>query len=313
MTAPIRLAIVGLGKIATDQHVPVITRSPKFKLVATVSRHADPLASIPAFQSIEDLIETGMAIDAVAICTPPQVRHDIAQAALAQGWHCFLEKPPGATLSEVIALRDMAREKNCTLFASWHSQFADGIAPARAWLQDKVIKAVRVTWREDVRVWHPGQTWIWQPGGFGVFDPGINALSILTKILPNPLLVTKSELLVPANLHAPIAALLTMRDRTGMVVQADFDFRQEGPQHWDIEIDTDGGPLKLANGGATLSIDSREMSDSNTETNGEYAGLYRRFAELVVAGQSDVDVAPLRIVADAFLCGRFEKVDAFHE
>ena len=32
--------------------------------------------------------------------------------------------------------------------------------------------------------WHPGQEWIWQAGGFGVFDPGINALSIVTRILP---------------------------------------------------------------------------------------------------------------------------------
>jgi D-galactose 1-dehydrogenase len=43
---------------------------------------------------------------------------------------------------------------------------------------------VNVIWREDVRVWHPGQDWIWQPGGLGVFDPGINALSIITHILP---------------------------------------------------------------------------------------------------------------------------------
>ena len=42
----------------------------------------------------------------------------------------------------------------------------------------------RIIWKEDVHHWHPGQRWIWEPGGFGVFDPGINALSVLTEILP---------------------------------------------------------------------------------------------------------------------------------
>ena len=46
---------------------------------------------------------------------------------------------------------------------------------------------------------------------------------------------------------------------------------------------------------------------------GEYAGLYRRFAELVRAGESDVDIAPLRHVADAFLRGTRNVVDAFIE
>jgi hypothetical protein len=43
---------------------------------------------------------------------------------------------------------------------------------------------VEIVWHEDVRKWHPGQQWIWEPGGFGVFDPGINALSIATRIFP---------------------------------------------------------------------------------------------------------------------------------
>ena len=36
----------------------------------------------------------------------------------------------------------------------------------------------------------------------------------------------------------------------------------------------------------------------------EYPRLYRRFAELVTTGASDVDVAPQQLVADAFAIGR---------
>jgi D-galactose 1-dehydrogenase len=102
---------------------------------------------------------------------------------LEHGRHVLLEKPPGATVGEVHALADLARRQGVTLFASWHSRHAPAVEPARAWLAGRKILGVTITWKEDVRVWHPGQKWIWQAGGLGVFDPGINALSILTHII----------------------------------------------------------------------------------------------------------------------------------
>jgi D-galactose 1-dehydrogenase/L-arabinose 1- dehydrogenase len=55
---------------------------------------------------------------------------------------------------------------------------------------------VQLIWREDVRVWHPGQDWLLAAGGFGVFDPAINALSILTRVLPERL-AQSAELGIP--------------------------------------------------------------------------------------------------------------------
>ena len=313
MTAPIRLAVVGMGKIAHDQHLPAIAGTKYFDLVATVDRHGEGEDGVPFFGSIEELAASDVEVDAVAICTPPQVRHDIAHFALEQGWHTLLEKPPGATLAEVVALRETAKERERTLFTAWHSRYAAGVEPARRWLADRRILRAKITWREDVRVWHPGQHWIWQPGGFGVFDPGINALSIITRILPHPLFVVKSDLSIPANLSAPIAAMVSFRDRLDVPIEMDLDFRQEGPQHWDIEVETDAGLLKLSNGGAVLSLDQGGEIDEDGDLRGEYPSIYRKFGALIRAEVSDVDVAPLRLVADAFLCGRFQFVEEFHE
>ncbi|KLE35941.1 Gfo/Idh/MocA family protein [Aurantiacibacter luteus] len=314
MTKPIRLAVIGMGKIACDQHLPSIAGTQKFELVATVSRDGKPsVDGVQCVRSIEELADSGIGIDAVSICTPPQVRHDIAQFAIEQGWHTMLEKPPGATLAEVIALRDAAKAAGVTLFATWHSRYAAMVEPARAWLRGREIRRAKITWREDVRVWHPGQEWIWQPGGFGVFDPGINALSIITRILPEPLFVTKSQLFFPGNQAAPIAAEVSMRDRKGVPVEMDLDFRQEGPQHWDIDVETDAGTLSLSHGGAKLSIAGVENRSEENAMEGEYPGLYKRFAALVWASVSDVDVSPLRLVADAFLCGRITMVEDFIE
>ena len=233
--------------------------------------------------------------------------------AIAHGWHVFLEKPPASTLAEVELLRTAAEEASVTLFASWHSRYAPAIEPARAWLADREIRAVEVTWREDVRVWHPGQQWIWEPGGFGVFDPGINALSIITHILPRPLVVERAALDTPENLAAPIAARVSLRDSAGVPVAMDLDFRQEGPQSWDIVVETDAGTLTLSKGGDELTLPAGDATLPAAGDHAEYTALYARFADLVDGGASDIDVTPLRLVADALLSGRHDRVEAFVE
>jgi D-galactose 1-dehydrogenase len=303
----LRIAIVGFGKIARDQHVGAIAAVPGAMLAAIASRNAS-VPGLPHFGTVEELLEKGPQIDAVSLCTPPQVRHGQAVAALAAGKHVMLEKPPGIGVAELDPLIAMATDAKRTLFATWHSRHAPAVEPAREWLAARRIRSVHINWKEDVRVWHPGQAWIWEPGGLGVFDPGINALSILTQLLPRPVFVTAAELAFPANCQSPIAANLTLTDIGGMPITAEFDFRQTGPQSWDILVDTDEGRMTLSRGGRIMAIDGKVVADAPDE---EYRELYRRFVKLAATGASDVDLAPLRLVADAFLLGKRNIVEPF--
>ncbi|MPQ93211.1 Gfo/Idh/MocA family protein [Thioclava sp. JE_KL1] len=300
-----KLALVGIGKIALDQHVPAIAASPDWELAATVSRHGT-VEGVPAYTQIEEMLSAHPEIEVVSLCLPPVPRFLAARAALEAGRHVMLEKPPGATLAEVHTLEAMAVGRGLTLFATWHSRMAHAVAAAKAWLSDRKVQSGRITWREDVRKWHPGQDWVFEPGGMGVFDPGINALSILTEILPAPVHLTSAELEFPANRQAPIAARLSF---TG-AIEADFDWRQEGPQTWDIELETDAGPMALRLGGNVLEIGGAKAEGAESIME-EYPALYARMAELVRQGASDVDLAPMVHVADAFLLGRRTAVEDF--
>ena len=305
----IRVAIVGLGKIARDQHISAIAETAGIELAATVSRNAS-INGIRHFATLDELLDRVPDIDAVALCTPPQGRQAQAAAALKAGKHVLLEKPPGATVSELTPLIAEARQTGHTLFATWHSRFAPAVEAARAFLAGRQIRSVVVEWKEDVRVWHPGQAWIWEPGGFGVFDPGINALAILTRILPRPFFLTEAELSYPGNRAAPIAANLAFSDGTGLPILAEFDWRQTGPQTWDIRVETDAGRLTLSCGGSRLDHDDRTLVD---EDQVEYRGIYQRFVELITSRVSDVDLSPLLHVADAFMLGRRRDVEPFIE
>jgi D-galactose 1-dehydrogenase len=305
----IKLGIVGMGKIARDQHLPSLGANSEYELVAAASPN-NKLEGVPNYKDIQTLLREQPQIEAVSICTPPQVRYDIARYALEQNRHVMLEKPPGATLNEVEALVDLARQRKLALFATWHSREASAVEPAREWLATRKIRKVLVTWKEDVRVWHPGQTWIWRAGGLGVFDPGINALSIITRILPQPLVLKDAVLSFPSNCETPIAAELNLQGPEGMPVRAEFDFLQTGPQSWDIDIETDNGHLLLSKGGSVMQVDGKPVVSA---PDSEYANLYARFVPLVRERRMDVDLAAFRLVADAFMCGRRETVAAFIE
>jgi D-galactose 1-dehydrogenase len=167
-----------------------------------------------------------------------------------------------------------------------------------------------VTWKEDVREWHPGQAWIWEAGAFGVFDTGINALSILTRIMPDPLFIRSAELAFPANKDTPISAALRFgTGRHDEDLGAEFEWRHTGRPTWDMDIETaDGRRLQLLKGGSRLEIDGKLVAD---EAPAEYHAIYRRFDELLRHRRSEVHTEPFRLVGDAFMIGRRTIVEPF--
>lgn len=306
---PIRIAIIGFGKIAADQHVPSIHGNPRFELVATSSRSGQGLAR--TFTDWRELIRTVEGLEAVAITTPPGPRYDIARGCILAGLHCLLEKPPAAGLAQINDLACLAERQGVTLYTTWHAQHHATVDAAAKALAGKRIKSMQILWHEDVYKWHPGQQWIWEPGGFGVFDPGINAFSIATKIFPGGLFVESADLKVPENAQTPIAAEITFSSpQADGPLTANLDWRRAEGEEWTISVaSADGVEVRLEGGGSKLTIDGKVQEDQGP---GEYPDIYRVFADLIDERRSQVDVAPLRLVADSLLVGRTERVEAVH-
>ncbi|KFG89502.1 D-galactose 1-dehydrogenase [Sphingobium herbicidovorans NBRC 16415] len=303
----IPIALVGVGKIACDQHMPTIAASAHFHLAGAVSSHASDL-SVPVRGDLTSLKSAVPDLAAIAVCTPPVDRLRLLKEAFSLGLHVLMEKPPAKTLAEAEMFAPAARNAGRTLLQSWHSRCAAAVEPMRRWLVGQTVRHVTINWLEDVRVWHPGQEWIWSPG-VGVFDPGINALSILTEILPSDLSVRESLLSIPANRSAPIAASLMIEASAGHDVSVQFSFDQRGPQSWTIDIETATERATLLDGGSHWAIGGVEQPLEDDRP--EYARLYDQFADLIANGESDVDLRPFRLVADAFFLGETKQAPNF--
>ena len=303
-----RIGLVGIGKIARDQHIPALASSSTFELAACASRNAS-VAGIDCYPDLASMLAARPDLDCVGICTPPQAHFEGALLALRAGKHVLLEKPPTATTRQIALLAEEAARLGRTLFQSWHSRFAAGVAATREWLRGQEIAGGRIVWKEDVASGIQGSAGSGSREDSACSIRGSTHCRFSRRYLSEDVYVREAVLEYPSNQQSPIAADLLLQTEAGTRFRAEFDFRQTGEQIWVIELATSRGTLQLSRGGAALAIDGKGVAVD--ESIGEYPRLYEHFAALCAAGKSDVDWRPFQLVADAILVGERRLVEPF--
>lgn len=109
MSTPLRLGLVGCGRIAESGYLPAASATPAVAVAAV----ADPSASrrdalaracgATAFESAAELVAAG-GIDAVVVAGPAAEHLTHASLAAAAGLPCLVEKPPAPDASAAAAL-----------------------------------------------------------------------------------------------------------------------------------------------------------------------------------------------------------------
>jgi predicted dehydrogenase len=101
-TDPIRIGIIGCGSVTLAAHIPALLKLSDTVRVVAIADPTKPLrdkaqallglADADVYESHEALLERS-DLDAVDVCTPPNIRVDIVRAAAAAGRHILCEKP----------------------------------------------------------------------------------------------------------------------------------------------------------------------------------------------------------------------------
>lgn len=109
---PLRIAVIGAGRMGQN-HLRCYGRLPGCQLVAAVDpsghRHDEirAVTSAPIIERLSDL----PPVDAVSIATPSITHVEIAEALIAAGVHCLIEKPLALGAAEGERLAAFARRR----------------------------------------------------------------------------------------------------------------------------------------------------------------------------------------------------------
>ena len=303
--APYAIALIGGGALARERDLAALGGIEAFRVVGVAEPH----------DGVAELDPAWGPLDAVLIGAPPAERYPLARAALAAGLHVAFDGLPAHMLGEIAELAALAQARGRTVYTAWPLQHTVAALEAKARLAQAKLRLVSVTLDEDMAQWRRSRDWRAESSTLGVFDAGLHVLATLTQILPEPVLLDSAFLghdrdfetaRFPRDMAAPSSAYLTLkaadpqRDHARMTVE--FNWSRTGRGHgWEIEIETDANAsVRLTEGGSVLYVDGLKIIES-ADTGCEAA--YRRFAQLMASGSSEIDASAIELVDAAFSVG----------
>jgi predicted dehydrogenase len=125
----IRIGVVGAGIAAISAHLPALSRSNDFELVALCDRNRERLEAVTRrwrvahfADELNDFLRTP-GIEAVIIATPPDSHAEIALSCIDHGLHVLLEKPMAPSARECEQIVSKAHEKGVHVAVNHEKRF----------------------------------------------------------------------------------------------------------------------------------------------------------------------------------------------
>jgi predicted dehydrogenase len=141
----IRVGVIGSGIAALTAHLPALSASPRFDLIAVLDTSEDRLEAAKtrfpvshAFTNREAFL--GLAeLSAVVIATPPDSHAALATEALQAGKHVLVEKPLARSVEECRLLVGLAEELGPTLCVGHEKRFHPSLERVRSLVEGDAI------------------------------------------------------------------------------------------------------------------------------------------------------------------------------
>jgi predicted dehydrogenase len=139
----VRFGLVGCGRIA-QSHLSALATLPEARLtIAVENRRAagEAVAEEHKCQLVADYRDKAVldAVDAVIICTPPNLHHDIARYFLERGVHVLCEKPLTTVSEQARDLVSLSRDKDLLLMMASKFRYVDDIIKAKAIVESGIL------------------------------------------------------------------------------------------------------------------------------------------------------------------------------
>ena len=127
----IRVGVVGAGRIADFVHLPSLRLCPELcEVVAVASRDLEKTRAfaerwgIPRVHPTWSALVADPELDAVVVCPPSDLNHEVASAAIAARKHLLCEKPLAIAFPEARALAEAAERAGIVHMVAFTFRFA---------------------------------------------------------------------------------------------------------------------------------------------------------------------------------------------
>lgn len=138
MTAPVRIGLIGLGKMGQN-HLRLLSQMKSVDLIFVFdldTATAERIAALHGINTGSDLEALLPAVDAVVICTPTSTHGDYVRRAAAHVSTMFVEKPLAHTLEETKALVAFAAERGLKLQIGFIERFNPAVQQLKTVLDE---------------------------------------------------------------------------------------------------------------------------------------------------------------------------------
>ena len=192
---PLRVALIGTGKIAEVGHLPgfVQTGAEIAALCDINTKNLNRLAVVHGvtrrYDNWQNMLDDG-GFDIVSVCTPPVLHRDMVVASLEQGFHTLVEKPMAVTVDECQAMIDAADQNGKLLMVAHNQRFRTQHRIAKEILDEGRLGHVRrvhtVFAHGGPENWSATGQWYFDPklAGYGVLlDLGYHKIDLLRWLL----------------------------------------------------------------------------------------------------------------------------------
>jgi len=141
MVKPVRIGVIGCGKIARIAHLPHFTANPNSVITAVADPDEKYLAAaqrkyrVPhTFRDPSDLLRNGL-VDAVVVCSPNWAHAAQVIEAAERGLHVLCEKPLATSLADCERMIEACAKAGVTLQVALQKRFHPAFQRAREMIE----------------------------------------------------------------------------------------------------------------------------------------------------------------------------------
>lgn len=249
----IGVGVIGYAGAASRLHLPMLSHLPGVRVTAIAGTTQEAMTAvadryaIPArYHDYRDLL-LNPAVDAVAICVPPDLHECIGLAALKANKHVFMEKPLALSLAECDRLVRAAEVSSVITMVGFHLRWHRLIREAHEWVTAGRLGTVEllrtvftsgIRWRANLPAWRTQR----MAGGGVLIESGVHYYDLWRFLTAGE--IEEVHAISRSTGYQDTTALVTARLQNGIFATAEFC--QGTADSLEIDIYGSAGRLRIS-------------------------------------------------------------------